>query len=377
MKTISIASLAALMLMITACGNKDKETEASPLEETSSTIPVSQQQFESNGFKLGSLEQREFPEVVESSGVLDVPPENRATVSTILGGFVKKAPLLIGDRVKKGQVLLVLESQEVLQLQQRYLEVHNQLEYLESEYRRNSTLYQENITSEKNYLQAKSNYETQRATHQGLAQQLRMLNISPQAVQQGSLVSQISIPSPIQGSVSKVNVTQGSYVSPATEIMEIVNNEDLHLELTVFEKDILKLREGQPIRFKIPGASTAEYWGEVLLVGVSIDDANRSITVHGHLMGKEAGLLPGMFVEATILTESKKGWSLPEAAVVSPEGVTQVLRLRSKENGDYLFEPVVVQKGKSYGGHTEILPDSKLGEGDQFLVKGSFDLIGG
>src|SRR5690606_31414619 len=238
------------------------------------------------------------------------------------------------------------------------------------------TLFEENITSQKNYLEAKSKYETSLATHKGLAGQLRMLNISPKSVEQGNLVAQALIPSPIDGKISRMEVSLGSYVTPATEILEVVDNGHLHLELTVFEKDILKVKEGQKIRFTVPGASQHPLWGAVHLVGASIDGANRGITVHGHLDRGDDTLLPGMFVEALIMTDTGRGKSLPEGALIESEGSTYVLKLLSRTEGKFGFQRIPVAPGRSFGGFTEILSKGSLGEDAQFLTKGAFDLLG-
>jgi len=376
MKNMTPQIAALSFLLLTACGTK--ENEAAPAENAADTSMVlTQEQFDTNGYALGKLEQRSFHQVVVSSGVLDVPPENRAQITAVMGGHVKKAPLLVGDRVKKGQQLLVLESREFLQLQQEYLEVHNQLDFLRSEFERNRTLFQENITSQKNFLDAQSKYGTYKATHQGLAAQLRMLNISPESVEQGKLVSQITLYAPIDGLVSKTYISLGSHVSPDSQIMEIVNNQEMHLELKVFEKDILQIRQGQGIRFKVPGSSREQFTGRVHLVGAAIDQEDRSILIHGHLDKEDNRLIPGMFVEAMIMTDSTQGWALPEEAVISSQSGSHVLRLLSKDSGGYTFDRVPVQTGPVFEGYTEILSDQGL-EGDpEFLVKGAFDLIGG
>lgn len=364
------------LLLLTACGTKEQEPERveTPGE---STLTLTQEQFTANGFALGKPEKRSFHRTVVSSGVLDVPPENRAHITTIVGGIVKKAPLLVGDQVTKGQELLVLESQEALQLQQRYLEVHNQLDFLRAEFERNLALFRENITSEKNFLAAKSNYETHRATHQGLAQQLRLLHILPESVEQGKLVSQLKLYSPIGGRVAQTHITLGSPVSPATEIMEIVDNAHMHLELNVYEKDILEIRKGQTIRFKIPGASQEQFLGKVQLLGAAIDPKDRSIKVHGDLERTDDRLIPGMFVEATILTDSIQGWALPDGAVIASEGGTHVLRLLTEGDGELRFERVAVTAGPHFEGHVQILSGIDPEGGSQYLVKGAFDLIGG
>jgi len=377
MKNTFRISTFILSLLFLGCAPKEQGTEQAEQAGDISTVQLTQAQFDANGYALGKMEKRTFPEVVVSSGTIDVPPGNRASITTVLGGFVKKAPLLVGDQVKKGQTVLVLESQEFLRLQQQYLEIYNQLEFLESEYLRNQTLYGEKISSQKNYLAAKSRYETAKATLKGLSGQLRMLHISPEGVAAGNLVSELALMAPIAGTVAKTHISQGSYVSPTTEIMEIIDNGQLHLELIVFEKDILKVREGQPILFRVPGASAESFGGKVHLVGGSIDGGDRSIQVHGHLEATQARLLPGMFVEAQIMTDSTQGWSLPEEAVIATEGGALVLRLLSQKDGVYSFERMAVQRGSTFGGNTEIRADRDLGGDAQYLVKGAYDLIGG
>lgn len=367
---------AALLLLIMGCGNQNKTETTDETSETS-TITVTGEQFNTNGFQLGKMEKRPFPYVVETSGTIDVPPKNKAIVTAYAGGYVKRTPLLVGDRVKRGQPLVVLENQEFVKMQQEYLEVFNQLDFLKSEYERNKTLFEEKIASQKQYLEAKSNYDTQMARYSGLREQLRMLNISPERVEQGNITSEATIYSPIEGSITKMNVSTGSYVSPASEILEIVDKVHIHLELVVFEKDILKVKKGQQIRFRIPEASEETYSAEVYLVGTSIEDAKRTIKVHGHLEKEDTDFLPGMFVDAMIMTDTTSSLSLPEEAVIDSEGSSYVLKLVSKNGDDYQFERVGVTPGTTFGGRTEILPSDNLKSDDQFLVKGVFDLIGG
>jgi cobalt-zinc-cadmium efflux system membrane fusion protein len=372
-----IFQIAAVFLLMMGCGDKNNEASTSEEQAEASGIVVTKDQFDTNDLMISAMEKRTFPKMVETSGMIDVPPENRASVTAFMGGFVKQTSLLIGDQVKKGQLLVVLENQEFVQMQQDYLEVFNQLDYLKAEFERNQTLFDEKIASQKNFLQAKSNYETAKARYQGLKEQLQMLNISPSKVEQGNISSQAAIYAPIAGSITKMNVAKGSYVSPATEILEIVDNDHVHLELTVFEKDILKVKKGQKIQFRIPEASEEAFGAEVHLVGTSIDDAKRTIKVHGHLEHEEEGnFLPGMFVDAMIMTDTTKTWSLPEEAVIESEGNYYVLKLIEQKDGGYTFERVAVKQGGTFDGYTEII-STGLNETDQFLTKGVFDLIGG
>jgi cobalt-zinc-cadmium efflux system membrane fusion protein len=234
----------------------------------------------------------------------------------------------------------------------------------------------ENITSQKSFLMAESAYKTALATHNGLEKQLQMIHISPAKVIAGEITAVAQILAPISGSITKVNITKGSYVSPATEIMEIIDNDHIHLELSVFEKDIMQVKKGQKISFRIPEASKERYKGEVHLVGTSID-ANRTIKVHGHLEDKdEHHFLTGMFVEAAITTKTKEGLGLPTQALVNEGGDMYILVLQGTPDGGYTFQKKQVRVLSEYQGFTEIEPAEELGEGTQILVKGAFDILG-
>jgi cobalt-zinc-cadmium efflux system membrane fusion protein len=173
--------------------------------------------------------------------------------------------------------------------------------------------------------------------------------------------------------ISKMNVAMGSFVADATPILEIVDTEHIHLELNVFEKDILRVQQGQTIQFKIPEASEELFEAEVYLIGASIE-ANRTIKVHGHLKN-EAGhnFLPGMFVEAFIASDSRPAIALPESAVVEVEDTFLVLALDRETATGYEFKPLAVSVGITKDGHTEIL--TQLPKDQQFLTVGAFGLV--
>ena len=370
-KLILLAAAATLY----NCGSNENSAEI-PADLADDRIQVTQEQFEHSGMKLDVISQQSFPTTVNVTGMIDVPPENRAVVSATMGGYIKTTPLLIGDKVNKGQKLVTIENPEFVTLQQQYMEVHGQLGYLKSEFERQKTMVEENITSQKSFLKAESEYRTALAKHSGLRRQLTMLNISPEQVEQGNISAIATIYAPISGSVTKVHVSKGTFVSPATPIMEIVDNEHIHLELSVFEKDIMKIKEGQEVEFRIPEASNATYKGEVHLVGTSID-ANRTIKVHAHLENeREANFLTGMFVEAKIVTSSSQEESLPADAVAVVDGQSYVMVLDEQKGDMYYFKEMEVKPLSTFDGKTALEKSPAFKPGAQFLVKGAFSLIG-
>ena len=362
-----------------ACGdstntNETKNKDGAPSEVMS--IQITKTQFDSSAMQLGKITEQPFPKIVQTTGMIDVPPQNRAVISTFAGGYVQKTPLLVGNKVRKGQVLVTLENPEFVEMQQNYLENAEQLTFLKSEYDRQKTLIEEKITSQKNFLKAESDYNRALAMYNGLKKKLQMLNINTKSVEEGSITSVVTLYAPIDGSVTKMNVTNGAYVSPADEIMEIINTDHIHLELAVFEKDILKVKEGQKILFKIPEAVENSFEAEVHLVGTSIDTKSRTVKVHGHLDDdRDHSFAVGMFVDAQIITESKKELALPNDAIVSRDSKNFVL-LNVADNADsYSFTQKGIIVGDSFNGFTMIKNKDDFNENDTFLVKGAFNLI--
>ena len=377
-RIIYIISILSIFLTHFSCGKKDetnKQPEAQNSVISDDRIFVSKAQFERSKMSLGSLEKKSFPVTVKTNGMIDVPPENRAVVSAIMGGFIKTTPLLIGDKVHKGQALVTIENANFVRIQQEYMEVNEQLAFLKSEFERQHTMIAEKITSQKKFLQAKSVYKTAKARYYGLRKQLQMLNISPASVEAGNISSIVTVYSPITGSITKVNVTRGTYVSPSTPILEIIDNDHIHVELSVFEKDIMKLKKGQKINFKIPEASKATYNADVHLVGTAIE-TNRTIKVHGHLENEsEAHFLTGMFVEATIVIESNFENALPETSIAAFEDSYGVLKLDETHSDGYYFEQVSVMVGDTYEGNTALTSLGSLTSEDLVLTNGVFNLV--
>ena len=367
MKNLYILLFAIVFI---ACGNeKTNEPEVETTEAQNDEISITQAQFESENMAFGSLSEFDFNESIKVNGMIDVPPQNKSSISTFIGGYITKTPLLIGDEVKKGQLLVTLQNPEYVEIQQNYLEVAEQLNYLKSEFNRQKTLFDEEITSEKNYLKAESSYKSNLAHYNGLRKKLQMMNISPQRVEQGQISSSINLYAPIEGFVTKVNVSNGTYVSPSDVILEIVDTDHIHLELSVFEKDIMSVKKGQKILFQIPEASNKTFEAEVHLVGTTIDETSRRVKVHGHVDNEDNNFIVGMFVEAEIINKSSKRIGLPRESVVSQEGDTFVLVLNKKDNNVFHLQKVKVNIGKETEDAIEILNAEALKD-KKILVKG-------
>ncbi len=371
---VYLLSLSVLLFHSCKPGGNDAEKPAS--NSVMNAITISANQYKTGKMELGNVREIEMTEGVHTTGTIDVPPANRALVSTYQAGYIKNTPLLVGDKVRAGQVVVTLEHPEFVKIQQHYLETMGQLSYLKAEYERQQALLEAQVSSRKNFLRAESEYNTAMATFNGLRKTLQMLNLDPQVVERGQLSSVVPVLAPIGGSVTRMNVSKGMYVSPSDPILEIIDRDHLHLELAVFEKDILKVREGQRIQVTIPDAGNFRFNASVYLVGTSLEESSRTVKVHGHLEGEiPTGLAIGMFVEAEIITAGKLVDALPDEAIIKMADGDYVCLLSSMDKDGYRFELVKVQPGSSSGGFTEITNPDDFTPDAQILTRGSYGLF--
>lgn len=372
-KNIKYTVLTFLLLVFASCNNtKPAENEIDATAKNSNGIEVSEAQFKSAQMQMQETELQPFSETIKTNGFIDVPPTDRAMVSAIMGGYVKISHLLIGTKVKKGQLLLTIENPDFIEIQQNYLELFEKLNFLKNEFERQKTLFNEKITSEKNYLKAESDYKSSLAHFNGLGQKLRLMNINVSNVKAGKFTSTIPVFSPINGSVTQVYASVGKFMNESDVLVEIIDDLHKHIELVIFEKDVMKVKEGMRIRFKLPENSTDWYAAEVHLIGKSIDEKNRTVKVHGHLENEQQDFLVGMFVEAEIITNEVQKLALPVEALIDEGTSFSVLVLKTQKEGSYQFEMQPVKIGLKNESFVEIIDATNLLKDKKILVKGVF-----
>lgn len=369
----------ALMFVLLSCSSNTGKPVSKMAPEPSGPAlhRITKQQFEASGMVLGKLEEQAFHAIVKAKGIIDVPPQNRAEVGSSFGGTVRQMNLLPGQKVRKGQILFTLEDPEYVKMQQDYLESKGQLAYLESDYKRQKDLAQDNVSSQKVFLKAKSEYEVTRARIASLEKILSLMNINPNTLGVNNIHSTISVRSPIDGFVTDVNIAQGAFLSPSDQAVGIVNTDHIHLELKVFEKDLSRMEIGQPIRFRIQEDNSQTYDARITLISKNVDPENRTIAIHGDLADEKMShrLNPGMYVEAEIYTSSEERLALPKDALVDVEGRFYVLEVSETSEEGYSFKEKEVLTGVSNSEYVEVLNAQDFDENVEFLINGAFNLI--
>ena len=368
----------AIMLSLFSCGsNTSNETIIIDENSNDNIIIISNSQFKASAMKLGQMESFEFSDKVHATGMFDVPPQYRASISAYFGGYVKEIELLPGEVSKKGQTLFTLENPEYIKTQQDFLEVKNRLSFLKSDYERQKSLSDDNISSQKKFLLAETEYESSLTQYEALKKRLALMNIESSSLTAESMTSIISVKSPISGFITSVDASKGMFLNPSDIAVTITNTDHMHMELRIFEKDLIKVKVDQKVRFKHQNDPSKTFIATVNLINKAIDHENRSVLVHCHLDSKEDELLfiPGMYVEAEILTATQTLMALPEAAVVAIKNDSFVLVKSSTQNEGVSFERRKVEVGMTKDGYTAILNSQDFNSNAEFLVNGAFNLI--
>lgn len=381
MKKYSLVLLiVASIISLNSCNSNSEEStiDALPMESVDDDIyNLTISQFTSSDMKLGTMEMKTFNDIVKANGMFDVPPENLATVSTYFGGTVKSILLIPGEQVKKGQELFVLENPDYVQMQQEYLEAKGLLAYLTSDYERQKNLVKDNVTSQKTFLKAESDYTVTKVKLESLGKKLVLMGINPDGLTVDNIRTTISIKSPINGFVSQIGITRGAFLLPTQFAIAIVNTEHLHLELAIFEKDLPRISIGQAINFRIQEDNSKEYQATVHLINKTVDLEKRTIGIHGHLLDEslEAKFNPGMYVEAEILTSSELRNSIPQDALVELDNKYYALVLLDSTSDGYTLIKKEVITGLTNDDYVEVLNTQDFKDNAKILINGAFNLI--
>ncbi|MBU2527475.1 MAG: efflux RND transporter periplasmic adaptor subunit [Bacteroidetes bacterium] len=371
LKFISAPALLLVVLLQTACGSKEAEKQPTAADTDISLVELSELQIKNAGIVSGKPERKAISATIKLNGKVDVPPQNRISVSFPMGGYVVSTKLLPGMQVKKGEVMAVLEDAQFVQLQQEYLTAKSRLSYAELEFKRQQSLNQNKASSDKVFQIAKTEFETLSYTERALSEKLRLIGVNPNTLNQANLSRKVNLYAPISGFVSQVMVNVGKYVMPTDVLFELVNPDDLHLSLIAFEEDIAKLKIGQQIKAHTNTNTDQLIEGEIYIINRNIDQ-NNAAEVHVHIHHTEAELSPGMFVSAEIETLSHEALTVPNDAVVRWQNEHFVFVERSSG----VYEMKKVKLGVSENDFVEIVQvdDEKL-EHLTIVVKNAYILL--
>lgn len=359
-----------LFTFLVACSSKVEKGAAEAKESLaeSNIVSLTKAQLHIGKIAIGSLQTTKMQKTIKVNGFIDVPPQNMMSVSIPMGGYVKKANLIPGEKVSKGTVLAVLEDASYISLQQDYLTAKSKLVFLEADYNRQKALNTSKTSSDRQFQLATSEYESQKYLVKSLSEKLQLMGLVPSSLNENNISKSISFKSPISGYVTKVNVNAGKYVTPTDVLFEIMDPSDLHARLIVFENDATAIKSGNKVTFTVNNKSDKTYDAKVHLVTPDIEN-ERTTEVHCDVVTSNTGLFPGTFVNAQIQLNDATVSALPAASIVKWQNKSYVFVERSS----LTYEMVPVVAGMESKDMVEII--SGISVDQKVVVANAYTLL--
>lgn len=383
-----IIAYLTLIGLATACNEEHQHTEEDDhvQEEAANekhegeeeSVHFSAEQFEAMEMKVDTLSLRNVSSVVQANGQIEVPPQNEATVTAIIGANISSINVIEGEDVKKGQALAYLTHPNLTSLQGDYLEVWNNLEYLEKDYQRQKKLYEAEVGSGKALQQTESEYRSTKGMVKSLESQLRQFGMNPNRIKEGNFYNQVPVISPIEGTIVSVDVKTGQYVQAEKNLFEIVNTHHIHADLMVFERDVHKVKKGQKVRFSVESMQDKELFAEIYSVGKKFEQDPKAVHVHAEIENKTGNLIPGMYIRGEILTDSIYAFALPEEAVIREADKHFAFMAEKESNGEsenWIFKPIEVIKGNSSNDWISVKFLKEIPKGSLFAMNNAYYLM--
>ena len=298
------------------------------------------------------IEPARFEHYLELQG--DVQTKQNILLYPEMAGTLIQVLVREGERVQKGQLLARTDDGGMAS---RLEQLRTQTELAETTFERQKRLWEQNIGSEIQYLQAKTNYEA-----------------SVNAVRQAEAqLAKASIRAPFGGIVDDVMQDEGSTVNPAagTAVIRLVNLSDMYVAVDVPESYLESVRPGKEVQIYLPvlGESIST---RVRQTGNFINPTNRSFSVEVPVPNQSGHIKPNLTARVRINDYTNEQALLIPPTVISEnaEGEQYVyVAVNVDENGIGKAEKRVITTGKSQGNDVEVL--SGIAPGEQIITEGA------
>jgi cobalt-zinc-cadmium efflux system membrane fusion protein len=368
-KYISIA----FALFLSACGNKSTEKYAEATQEAEHPVEVklSIEQQKAISLQTGFIIKRNLKTSLKVNGKLVLPPQNQAQVSLLVGGIVKDIFVKEGALVSKGEILATIQNTEFIQLQQDYLQSSSSLTYLKAEFERQNELQKENINAGKTFQKAEADYKHEVSNLNSLKQKLSLYNVNAEILTAENISPSFNVVAPIAGNIHTITINIGKFAEPNKQMYDIVDNRFLHIDLTIFEKDISKIHEKQKITFTDANDPNHLHNATIFSINKAFEDNQQAVIAHAKIEDVTETLLSGMFIEARIDIDDSTTATLPNDAIVS-NGNEHFIFVEHEPN---TFKQVAVRTGTTDQGFTEIILLEEIKPESKIVISGAYYLL--
>lgn len=381
MKCIAVLLLTVLAPIAGCHGEPTAEapsTEVAPhAEPGSGRVALSPAAVSGLGLKTVTAERRTLDALIRATAVIRANENRLAHVSPRIPGKAAEVKAVLGDRVEAGQALAFLDSLELGQQKSAFLQARANLEVARRNYDREARLFKERISSEKDYLEAKGEFERSEAAYRAAREALRLLGLTDKAIEEITWggkdhpLSHFPILAPFAGTVIEQHITLGELIKPEEKPYTIADLSTLWILLDVYEKDLGRITAGTAAEVRVDAYPDERFSGHIVYVSDVVDEATRTARARVEVDNRLGRLRPGMFATAIITLPSKTAApvvTIPASAVQRING--RPVAFVEESVGSYAVRQLTL--GRETDATVEI--QAGVAEGERVVTDGSFTL---
>jgi cobalt-zinc-cadmium efflux system membrane fusion protein len=308
-------------------------------------------------------------------GTIALNADRRVHVVSRLPGIVQEIRKQLGDAVRAGEVMALLDSRELADTKAAYLAARERVSLAETTFAREKDLWEKKISPEEDYLKARQALAEARIELQVAAQKLRALGVAEASVQQlagraNAPLTRYEVVAPLGGTVIAKHIAVGEVLKDDTEAFVVADLSTVWVDLNLSSKDSLLARKGQ--RVVIATDATMQATGTVSYISPVVSDETRTVVTRVVLPNPDGRWRPGLFVTATLTaSETPVAVLVPRTATQTLDGQPSVFVQISEG-----FVPRPVTLGRANATHVEITAGLQAGERyattETFILKAEF-----
>jgi len=365
--------------------NEPLTNEQSPEEHEHHILKISEEEQKEWGITIGSPRKQTASSRIEVPGTLELNQNKTAHISSFVNGQITDLSADLGDQVKKGQTLLVINSPDYAKAQADFLITRAKMNFSSEEYDRAEMLLKEKAIEEKEFLKRKAEYERLATEYGALGSELHSYGITHDQIdvliekckylREKEYKCEIAEPflpilAPLSGTVIFRDAVRGDHVEPGKIIFTTSDLTTLWAELDAYEKDIPHIKKDSTILIRSSLYPQITFPGAITYISDVIDPELRTIEIRAEVKNKENLLKPHMYITGLIESQNtqKQVLTVPEEAVQNLEGEKIVFVL----NPDQEFEVRHVKPGDKIG--DQMIISEGLTEDDRVVLEGAFTL---
>ncbi|SOZ05364.1 Efflux transporter, RND family, MFP subunit [Cupriavidus taiwanensis] len=346
---------------------------ASPDQQSSGgqRIKLSADEIRASGIKTEVLRQEDVSEQLTVTATIRPNQDRIVHVAPRVTGRIVKVQVNLGETVRAGQTLAVLDSLEVGEAHSAYLQAKTAQAVAKADFERAEALHGAQIIAQKDHMRAHAEYEKSKAAFAAAADRLRMLGVSQVPSADGRAVSTFPLITPVAGTVIEKHAILGELAQPDKQLFVVADLSRLWIEANLFEKDLSRVQVGAPAIVTVAAYPDEAFQGRLTYIAAVVDKETRTVQARVEVANADGHLKPEMFATAAIETSAgkrQKALLLAEEAVVLMQGQPTVF-VEVSSGG---FEPRAVELGEKLRGR--VVLKKGIAVGDRVVTEGTFSL---